>query len=316
MGSQGRASHVVEMTFDVLSYLRQHRIPFVTEGPDTSPGWLSVTCPFPHGRGIKDHGQHGGFNIKGAYYSCWICGWHPLEDVVMALSRIPYHEACHLVQDYQVANPGKGLIKIERPVAGVQGPLQWPLGSGPLLAHHKQYLAGRGYDPDYLEEYYQLKGTGPTGPYAYRIIVPVIIDGIMVSYQGRDWTRKQELPYKACAKEAELRDHKTVIYNFDHCPGPAVVVVEGVFDTWRLGDNCCCTFGIGWTLSQAMFIAERFSKTFILFDPEPKAQRKAKGLVRALGALGVDAKRVNIEHGDPGDMSIDESKKLMEDLLR
>ena len=122
-----------------------------------------------------DHGQHGGFCIKDGHFSCWVCGWHPIEDVVMALSRMPYHEACAVVQGLQTQNPGKGLIKRERPVAGVQGAVEWPLGSGPLQAHHKRYLAGRGYDPDYLEEHYQLRGTGPVGPYAYRVIAPVVV---------------------------------------------------------------------------------------------------------------------------------------------
>ena len=304
------------MIFDALTYLRQNRIPFITEGADVSVGWLGVTCPFPHGQGIKDHGQHGGFNIKDGHYSCWICGWHPLEDVVMALSKVPYHDACRLVQDFQTASPGRGLPRRERPVAGVQGPLKWPLGSGPLLPQHKHYLAGRGYDPDYLEEHYQLKGTGPVGPYAYRIIAPVLVGGVMVSYQGRDFTGKQELPYKACAKEVELQDHKTVVYNIDNCSGDIIVIVEGIFDAWRLGDGAGATFGIGWTLAQVKFIADRFSKAFILYDPEPTAQRKAKQLVRALGGLGVDTKRVSITGGDPGDMNPNEAKKLMEELLK
>ena len=137
----------------------------------------------------------------------------------------------------------------------------------------------------------------------------------MVSYQGKDWTGKQELPYKACATENEIIHHKHLLYNADNCPGPVVVVVEGLFDCWRLGDHCGCTFGIGFTMAQVMFLAERFSRVFVLYDPEPKAQRKARQLVRALGGLGVDAKRISLEgYGDPGEMSNQDAERLMEEL--
>lgn len=293
--------------FDALRYLRDRRIKHVTAGKDTSAGWLGVSCPL-----CRDPEQHGGFSLADGHYNCWRCGGHPVEDVVMALERCEWHEACAIVIEY--TDHGTGRRPPQKPVLKqIAGSLSWPPGTMPLQAQHKAYLAGRRFDPDFLAAKYGLMGTGPVGPYAWRVMAPVLVAGRMVSYQGRDITGRADLRYKACRKELELRDHKTVLYNADNA-GDSVVVVEGVFDVWRLGHGAVATMGTSVTRAQVAEMG-KFRKVFVLSDPEPEAQAKAGRLCAQLAVLGVQATNVILDSGDPADMAQGDADKLKEELL-
>jgi len=145
-------------------------------------------------------------------------------------------------------------------------------------------------------------------------MAPIFVGGRMVSYQGRDITGKADLRYKACRKDLELRDHKTVLYNADNA-GDSIVVVEGVFDVWRLGDGAVATMGTSVTRRQIVEMAE-YGRVFVLSDPEPEAQAKAMWLCGQLRILGVDAANNVLDSGDPADMAQADADKLMGELLR
>ena len=62
----------------------------------------------------------------------------------------------------------------------------FPASCGPIQARHQKYLSDRGFDPDFLEQEYDLRGTGPVGSYKFRVIAPIIFRRKIVSFQGRD----------------------------------------------------------------------------------------------------------------------------------
>lgn len=293
------------MMFDAERYLREFGIPHSLTGQDISPGWVGISCPF-----CRDHGTHGGFGPEGQY-SCWRCGWHSLEDVIARLERVKFHEACQRVAEYQAAKRKSRHGAVERP--GRPSKVEVP--GGKLEALHKSYLRKRNFDPDYLEGKYQLRGTGPVGPYKFRLIAPVLLDGEVVSYQGRDVTGKAENPYKACPKDQEIVDHKDTLYNVDST-GSSALVVEGIFDAWRLGDGAVATFGVGFSWSQVEMMAARYRRVVLLYDGEPKAQARARRIVLALAALGVESKNALLRRGDPAELSPDEAARLKEELLK
>lgn len=292
--------------FDAERYLKDFGIPYSTSGPDISIGWVGIACPF-----CRDHASHGGFSPDD-YYSCWRCGWHSIEDVVSRLERLQYHEACQRVSEYQIREKKTKYRVYNRSerVSIVKVP-----GDKPLGQIHQRYLRSRGFDPDQLAEKYGLLGAGPVGPYKFRLIAPIYFNGEIVSYQGRDVTGKAEIPYKACPKDQEIIEHKNIVYNIDNVPGDRCLVVEGIFDVWRLGDGAVATFGVGFRWAQVEVLAARFKKIFLVYDGEPKAQAKARAMVQALVSLGVEAKNCLLSHGDPGEMSEDDARKLKEELL-
>jgi hypothetical protein len=83
--------------FDWQTFLREHRIAFITQGANVKRGELNIKCPFC---GSADPSQHMGLNLDTGWYSCWRnraqhSGKSPVR-LIMALLRVPYHRAREL----------------------------------------------------------------------------------------------------------------------------------------------------------------------------------------------------------------------------
>jgi len=235
-----------------------------------------------------------------------------VENYIMKIEGVDYNEACKIYMEYDddfIYRPSLGQDTIKK-----VNKLEWPRGTVNLQSYHKTYLAQRNHDPDYLAQKYQLMGTLPAGPYALRIMAPIFYQGQWVSYQGRDITGKTPLKYKACKKELEIIHHKNILYNLDNCKRKEIIVVEGLFDVWRLGDDTCATFGTSVSKKQ-INVLSKFKRVFIMFDSEQLAQKKAKELADQLSLLGVESINISLSEGDPGDMATDDANKLKSELL-
>jgi DNA primase len=155
-------------------------------------------------------------------------------------------------------------------------------------------------------------GTGPvsllkddqqTVNYSHRIIYPINWNGEMVSFQSRDITEKHPLKYIACPTNWEKVHHKHLLY------GPPIlkrlnhsIIVEGAFDVWRMRKKTFATLGTGFTKKQLLLISKLFDKSYILFDPEPAAQKRAQELATALKWLGHPTVVYNELESDPADL--------------
>ena len=94
-----------------------------------------------------------------------------------------------------------------------------------------------------------------------------------------------------------------------------VVVVEGVFDSLKFGDNCCATLGTSVTEAQVQLLTE-YKKVVIIFDAEKAAQQRAKKLADRVSALGVkEVTVVDLEtEKDLGGMDYDAVSKIKGEL--
>ena len=305
------------MKFDALKFYRENHVP---TAPSTHkhhrPGWIQVACPFCKG----NEGYHLGFNLSGNYHNCWRCGWHPIIEVVKTLGGLSWTEAKRATADYR-GRPGNAVApKIE--VRARRSVAEFPMGTAPMGPKHRSYLEGRGFDPDKLERIWDLKGTGPVGGYKFRIIAPIYYRGRMISYQGRDITGKSPLKYKACPQELEAIDHKNVLYGLDMVDGDSVVVVEGVFDAWKLGPGAVATFGIKYTPSQILELAQ-FKNVFMIFDSETEESRedeaaaRSEELAASLSSLNpkTQVEVIELDEGDPGDLPQEEANNIMKELV-
>ena len=184
---------------------------------------------------------------------------------------------------------------------------------------HRKYILSRGYSPKKIQKVWgQLYGTGFYGAYKYRLIIPIIFNGKLISYQGRDITGKQELRYKNCPKPQEVKHIKDVVYGYDQAyGGDSVVVCEGVMDVWRLGPGSVATFGIDYTRKQVMLIGRSFKNRFIFYD---SADRQALVQANKLAeSLSIYPGKIEVikctESDDPGELSDSSAKKIMKELL-
>jgi hypothetical protein len=298
---------------DFIRLCSEQGIQYRTEGTKHNrPGWVQTYCPFCGHRGKWFLGYH----LETGAVNCWHCGKHRLVDVVRLSLQCNKEKALTIIRKYETGRKARKEIQIR--VSSNLAPvvLRLPGGCGPMLPRHRKYLAGRKFDPEDVALTWGLLGTGPVGEYRNRIIIPIFLEGKMVSYQGRDITGKSDLKYKACAMENEVVHHKHTLYGIDLVPGDTAVIVEGAADAWRLGPGAVATFGTGFTIPQLNLFCRKFTRAFLLFDPEPSAQDRADRAANLLSARGIDVEVLCTDDElDPGDMPQTEAADLMMELL-
>lgn len=295
------------MPFKVEKFLADYSIPSRKEGPNTHSGWIQVCCPI-----CGDDNYHGGFNLPKGYYNCWKCGNHSLDYIIFKLLRCSFKEAKEIMKTYRDSsfNQKENLEKdFKKPTT-----FPFPKYFGTIKGAYKRYLENRNFDPKFLEKKYNLRASGPSGNYKFRIIAPIYYEHQIVSFQGRDITGNQSARYKACDKEKELIHHKNILYNLDNCRKDTIVVVEGFFDSLRIGDDCAATFGTEWTIKQFIILRNRFKRIFIIYDNEREAQNKAIKLSISLSAFKKEVKNFKLEGGDPADLKPEEALYLRKEL--
>lgn len=305
---------------DIIKFYEEHNIPFVTHGhKHARKGWVGTPCPFCSG----NPGFHLGYCIDpeskyAGIFTCHRCGGKNTIKVISRMTSLSQAEARKIIGKYsQGAESRLRTILDKRKGPQKAGRCRLPVGTEEMAERHRNYLIKRNFDPDKLERVWGLKGTGPTGPYKHRIIIPIYYQGRLVSYQGRDITGKSDLKYKACREEDEARDHKSFLYGLDKVPGDSIVVDEGVTDTWRLGPGSVAQFGVKFTAAQIRLLLP-FKRIFILFDSkedDPQAGEQAEMMAFQLYGGGREIELIDLLNGDPGDMTQGDADNLMKELL-
>ena len=298
---------------DILQLYEDYNIPHLTEGnKHCTPGWVNVHCPFCQG----EQEWHLGFPLDGYVFKCWRCGIHSSTVVIAKLLGVSFTEAKTISHKY--AGKSKKTKPLKRKVRA-KG-FKYPSNTIPLLPHHKNYLAKRQFDPDFLEKEWDLMSTGPVSfldkiKYSHRILDPIYWDGERVSFQTRDATDRHKVKYMACPKDRELIHHKHIVYRHPQAHDSDFgIVVEGITDVWRFGRIAVATFGIEYKSQQARVIAKLFKKGVVIFDSGSQEIRQARKLVADLRFRGSDFSMVVIE-GDPGSMNQKEADKLIKKLI-
>jgi len=286
--------------FDAYSFLRDFNLPIYMHSKNTGKNFIGTTCPF-----CDDHEDHLGFHKTQARNPhCWKCGSHSLPDTIRALTG---QNPKHILDVYSTVS------YIEQEIEGIQRATTIVVpGTKEFKPAHLKYLQDRKFDPQYIIDRYDLRVTGTMDDYRNRIIIPIYYNKMIVSYQGRTYVG-DERKYLTCRPENEIVFHKDIFYNMDNAKSDSVVVVEGVFDVIRLGDNSIASFGTSITQKQ-INVLTKFKRIFFLYDPEPKAQESATRALTILSSYGKMCERIMVDGVDPGDMSDDDALYLKKEL--
>lgn len=282
----------IQKPFDFKRFCDDFGVRYSSGSKNASPGWIQTQCAF-----CDDRSDHLGYNTYGGFLSCWRCGFHSNLQFVQAVTGTNWNAAKLVLQSYLTGHFKRETLAVKH-VTATHIDLNFAL---PLSENQRMYLAQRNFDPAQLVETWHLRGTGPTGDYKHRIIIPITYNNKLVSYQGRDFTGKAHLRYKACKKEKEVIHHKHLLYGLDQCEQSQCIVVEGVTDAWRFGPGAVATFGVKYTKEQMFLLAENFQRVFIMYDEGTEAQVMAERLGNGLVMLGVQTDRCVIK-GDPGSL--------------
>lgn len=294
---------------NIIKLYQDHNIRYDTQGKNVSEGWVATRCCW-----CGDASNHLGYNTETDVFFCWKCGKHPVPETISRLLKVPLDEAYLVLRTY-----GRKHKPLPKPERVQTKPFTFPSGTGPLLPQHKQYLIGRNFDPEKLEQEWGLLGTGPVSvldniDYKHRIVAPIKWMGQVVSFQGRT-IAKVEPKYKACPQEREIVKHKDILYGKQEEWGSIGICVEGITDVWRFGPTSFAVFGIKYKSSQVQKMVANFNQIIVIFDDEDHAQEQADILVAELRMSGVGARKEVIK-GDPGAMPQDEADYLVKQIIK
>ena len=254
--------------------------------------WVNVRCPYCGGSSFKF-----GFSLFDAYCTCFACGGHNLYDALSRILNVKRNQLKEILPDYE----GNVIIRKELNHKKVN---KLELPSDEFTTAERKYLEKRNFNPDYLYEKYKVVGGGIAGRWKHRIIIPILLNGKVVSWTARSILSKERLQelniprYMNLSEDESVCSAKETLFNLDHCDGKSVILTEGAFDTIRLGgkgkyDNVICSFGIELTQMQINIIKDRFEKVFIVFDNEIQAQKTARKFGVQLSAIGVNVEIVD-----------------------
>lgn len=217
---------------------------------------------------------------------CWICG------------RINGAAALKLLTNcsWKVAKDLWGSLDVGLPIKKVEktGKLLLP-DAGPLLQAHRDYLEGRGFDPDEIARLWGVGGIGTAPSLSWRILIPIHdADGKVVSWTTRNIS-KYGKRYINASEEQEEFSAKALLYGMHHA-GHSIIICEGPLDAWAFGPGAVATMGLVYTETQLSLMAG-FPVRTICFDAERPAQRRAMRLLAALSEHPGTTRNVLLESG-------------------
>lgn len=330
------------MAFDWVRLLSAQGVAFVTRGPNTARGHISVKCPWC---GEADPSQHLGIDLKGNRWGCLRNRGHrgrSRSRLIQALLRCSSERARHLAGEEALAAPPpdedfgariRALVGVTAPEADKQlklAPEFKPLRLEASALPFWNYLRERGYTDtgiEWLAKTYNLH-YARSGEFRYRVIVPVYDrHNCLMSWTGRTVSTTTELRYKALDRERSIRPAKELLLGLPYlwsCVNPEVlVIVEGPFDAFRItslghqrGVYGTCLFGLEVSNNQVELLeglAGRFARLILLLDPEE--HWAPFHFIDRLVGLGV--RRGTLPEGveDPGTLRPREAAALMQSWL-
>lgn len=314
---------------DWFRFLEENNIHFVTRGPNTKRGELSIQCPMC---GEDDPSEHLGINPDNGKWGCHRDASHrgkAPRTLIKALLRCSSPQAGLIVKQYSHSDPDtleaalavleadtggniqhdEDLITMARKQAlGPQFNDFNKIKARGITKRFFTYLQGRGYDdPQAIIHDYELR-CAMTGRYKDRIIIPVRLNGELLG-----WTsRAIGAPKNAPRYLASNQDIKNTVFNYDSLKdgGERLFIVEGPFDAIKLDSyqkefhnvdfRATCTFGTSVILSQIVLLrnlVKKFKETWVLFDTG--AESSAYELSEW---LGVPTALLPHQVSDPGEL--------------
>lgn len=264
------------MTFDFARFASENRVATFSgrgESYHVRPGWIGARCPYC-GR------NHLGFNVAKGYFRCWACGHVKLTETIALLANLDPSRARQMRDEYDQEFrllPSKKTAARPRSVPA-------PLEMGRLGRRHLAYLEEeRGIrHPRTLALEWDLHGTkGSSGDWSWRVVAPIKdAAGRTLAYVGRSVAGTKP-KYRVTDDADCAADPKSFLYGIEKATGDSAVVVEGPGDVWKCGAGFVATLGVDWHREQAEQL-RRYERLFVMYDPEPGAQKKARELARWL----------------------------------
>ena len=290
--------------FDILRFYQDNKVDYYLDGKNVMEDWVNVCCPF-----CDDKSNHLGVYLKNTTkIKCWRCGQHSLPSL---LEQFSDKDVKFLYKEY-LADGEEVVYKKKEKTSVDSDEIESMFAENSqnnLTDHYMRYLAAREFLALDMYNEWGVRGGHMMGDYKYRLMIPILHGGKIVSFQGRDVTEQQDDKYKTC-RGTYVNDY---LYGLDYITGDSCIVMEGVTDVWRIGKGKgVCTFGINYSQKQVKLLIDKgIKKVMIFFDSEHQAQEKAEKLKGELELFDIEVLNFTIKDKDPADLSDGEVKKII-----
>jgi DNA primase len=289
------------MIFDGEAFFRAFNIKYNTRSKNASRGWYSLRCPFH-----DDHADHMGFNPSSGAFSCWRCGKKGPIDFIRASLGISRSESSVLYSKYLVNGTRTGSFTSRNQASATN--IELP--GKEFTPTELHYMERRAITKEH-QELFDIRSGGYTDPWAYRIVLPIKVNGTIVSATGRAINKDMDPKYWTLPMDKEVIHHKHTFFNIDSVDDTAVVV-EGPIDALKGGEGFIASFGVNLTDEQ-MCLLLKFPNVIFLQDSD-EAGDKFKDQAYRLSSLG--ATNVELVHLPDGFKDVGEMKQKDVDYLR
>ena len=317
---------------DWTRFLEENNIHYVTRGPNTKRGEVSIQCPMC---GDEDPSEHCGINLTTGKWGCHRNANHrgkSARTLIKALLGCSSHQAGYIVKQYSKSDPdtldamltaleadNNGVISHDENIHEMalaqsldpQFKDFYRIKARGITSRFFDYLTDRGYDnAKEVIERYELR-CALTGRYKDRIILPIRHNGDLIGWTSRALGKPRNAPRYLASSELV----KKFVFNYDELKegGERLIITEGPFDAIKVDNfnfledlevpyRATCTFGTSVTISQIVMLRSlmtKFKETWILFDEG--ADEPARELSSWINA---PIAHLPVGIGDPGNMTI------------
>ena len=306
---------------DIKKLLSLNNIFYVTEGPNTKRGEVSISCPLCRG---EDPSQHLGINLTTGEWGCWRNKKHrgsKLNSLLRILGIESPDERVAIMQqlldktffNQQESESSKAKTKYGKAtkLPDYLAPLNDRSDSQPYY----RYIDERGFDNPkaVTKEYGLLRGTSK---WHGRLVIPFPI------YDEYCWTGRSILPnntlrYLSPLPE-ESRNIKDCLFNYNNLldGGDTLIITEGPIDSMKVDWYCkpsvraTCLFGMWLSPVQEellLAICPSFNKVIIALDRDTLSE--SLDVMKQLSKFS--AYPIQLPKKDFGDMSKEEIQGIL-----
>lgn len=332
-----------QMRLNIKEFLKYNGVHYREHGTGVKKGNIVVKCPYC---GDADKGEHLGIKLKTGQWGCWRDAAHRGNDLAKLLSKltgIGYAQLKALI-----GNNGEGVVERDlfdaivcddyfqssavvktTRIKTLIMPREFRrIGEYKNSAAENRFLLYMEHERHFSHiknvfNYYDLR-YALTGKFKNRIIMPIILQGQLVTWTSRSIQKNSALRYMSLLEECSSVNIKSVLYNFDNAynreNARTLFVVEGPMDVLKL-DNYARTFGdaaVGLfsmiisddQLFWIEFLSKRYKKVVLLLDVG-ETNSTMHGLVK-MESVGIDVVEGTLPSGvdDPGKLNKDQIEFL------
>jgi len=216
----------------ITNILDRYNIQYWTEGKNVSKDSINIRCPFYD---CDDHSNHMGIFTDTLKFHCWKCNHKGYFSYLLSILIGKSKSQCQEIIEEEKLN--LGFSDLDIPKKKKEKRLVTPLPeyfeeitentNFPLLF---KYIRRRKLSLKLLIE--KKCGVCKVGPYMNRLIIPVFHNGKQVSFVAADMTGTAFQKYINAGIAME-----NYLYGYDDVVGDTLVVVEGILDAWRVGNE-------------------------------------------------------------------------------